>query len=43
MDFLIDTGRALIFWMRIHSRKSEVNQNFLTPIQEYSHMDQIRL
>ena len=39
---LLTQDQALIFWMRIHSRKSEVNQNFLTPIKEYTHMDQIR-
>ena len=36
VHFLIDTGS------KIYSRKSEVNQNVLTPIQEYSHMDQTR-
>ncbi|CAC5394862.1 unnamed protein product [Mytilus coruscus] len=38
VDILIDTGSS----MKAHSRTSSVNQNFLTPTQEYSHMDQIQ-
>lgn len=43
VDFLIDTGSSITILDENTIKKLEVNQNFLTPIQEYSHMDQIRL